>query len=188
MSDDPGRLEEALAEIKRLQEANRELEERARRSSLALEAATEGLWEWYPLENRQWTSPSYAKMLGYEEGEVPEQMEELAELLHPEDAERATANVRRFLESGDKEYRNETRIRKKDGSYLWIRSRGKIVERDGEGRATLVVGTNVDVTEEKRLELERERERERIEQAAGLVTALIWEADFERGAIFRGAN
>jgi len=49
-------------------------------------------------------------------------------------------------------YALEHRVRTRAGEWRWIISRGRVTERDASGRALRMIGTNVDITERRRLE------------------------------------
>lgn len=76
-------------------------------------------------------------------------MSRLVKLVHPDD--RATADqaiaqlIRGAVETMDVTYR----VRHEHGHWLWLRSRGRVLERDAHGRAVVLVGTSSDVTELK---------------------------------------
>ena len=53
----------------------------------------------------------------------------------------------------------------KNGEWLWLRARNKIVERDEEGQPQRIVGTHTDISERKETEAERDRIEEQLRQA-----------------------
>ena len=75
-------------------------------------------------------------------------------------------------------YRVEHRVKKHDGQWIWNLSEGRVVERDAEGRALRLVGTNRDITERKVAETTRRgleaqlRESQKME-AVGMLAAGI---------------
>jgi PAS domain S-box-containing protein len=69
--------------------------------------------------------------------------------VHPEEREKAFTEYEHW---GNETNTIEFRLRAKDGSWRWIMSRGKVVERDPEGQAHRIVGTHVDITERKEAE------------------------------------
>ncbi len=158
-------LADDISERKRTEEALRESEARYR---ITLEALNEGVYDWSIRENTSVFSPSYFTMLGYEPDEFEPSLEAYNALLHPDDRERSRENLERFVAGDEDEISAEIRMHAKDGSYRWILSKGRIVERDGEGNPLRVVGTNVDITERKQAEEGIRQERETL----ALVNAL----------------
>lgn len=71
-------------------------------------------------------------------------------LVHPDDLLRTRAAQIACLKGATEEYAIEHRVRAADGSWLWIMSKGRVVERDAGGRALRMIGTNLDISERKR--------------------------------------
>ena len=141
-----------LTDRKRLEEELRHSEERFR---LAMDAAQEGIWDWNLASGAVYYSPGYAAMLGFDAGELAPTVQTWIGLLDPAEADEIVGEVGRALnEKGDLTI--EFRLRRKDGSYRWMLSRGKVVARDDQGRPLRAVGTHVDITELKEARLNAE--------------------------------
>ena len=119
---------------------------------LAMDAASEGLWDWDIATNQVYHNPRYLTMLGYAPDELPHTLQTFEGLVCPEDLERVTEITRRSLEQGPDQYEFEVRMRTKSGDYRWILSRGKIVKRGVDGQALRAVGTHVDINDRKEAE------------------------------------
>lgn len=120
----------------------------------ALEATTEGIWEWDVKKNTLNFSPRYYTMLGYEPNEFKPDMDSWSEMVHPEDKESVMKKEREFIESGMETYSDEFRMVTKTGGYRWIRSKGKVVEWDDDEKPIRVIGSHEDITYEKLAEME----------------------------------
>jgi PAS domain S-box-containing protein len=135
--------------------AQRRLKESIRKSearlALALEATGSGIWEYDPRSGRTWYDPRWYKMLGYAPCCMPDEYGTWAELLHPEDRPQAEAEVRRHVQEGT-DFTIEFRMRAQDGSWRWISSSAKVVEREPSGTTARIVGTHVDITGRKEAE------------------------------------
>ncbi len=152
-------------QIRERKRAERELRISEERYSLATEAASEGLWDWDITTNQVYYSPAYMKMLGYEPGELQATEYSWRELLHPEDRQEAIRLVQQALREGRDTYQHEFRLRTKSGEYRYMLSRGKVAERDAEGRPTRVVGSQEDITERKQMQLELQEAKRQAEAA-----------------------
>jgi len=139
-------LKRGAAKSERLLEELRVSEERL---ALALGGTSDGLWDWRVGERNLYMSPTCYTMLGYEPYEIPSTYDAWMLLLHPEDQEKA---FREYELWGTETNTTEFRLRAKDGSWRWIMSRGKVVERDSEGKIHRIVGTHVDITARKQAE------------------------------------
>lgn len=104
-----------------------------------------GTYEWHVAENRVVWSNGMLDIFGV--GRAPTAEEGFTSLVHPDDRIRVEAETSGFLESGDS-YRHEFRIVRPSGEIRYIHDRGEI-ERDADGRALVLRGLNVDVTEER---------------------------------------
>ena len=124
-----------------------------------LEATTEAIWTWNLVNNEVTFSSRYYTMLGYEPDELTEDYDNWLELIHPDDREESLSKVQRFLNSNPRPdtFENEFRLHTKTGEYRYIRSLGKVVERDKFGQATRMIGNHRDVTERIKHELQYSR-------------------------------
>jgi diguanylate cyclase (GGDEF)-like protein/PAS domain S-box-containing protein len=75
--------------------------------------------------------------------------------IHPDDLERVERILAEHVRGEREAFESEHRIRHAKGHYIWVRSRGKIVERDAEGNALRVAGTARDITEIRAAERDR---------------------------------
>ena len=127
------------------------------RLKLALEASSDGLWDWDVQANTAHFSPRWKAILGYADDELADSFETWYQRLHPEDQPRARAAQQAHFDDPARAYEPEYRMRHKNGNWVWIQSRGKVVERDAAGQPQRMVGTITDITARKRAEAERER-------------------------------
>jgi len=103
------------------------------------------------------------------------------ENLHPDEGPEAT---RRFSEhvNGKAEYYDaEYRIRTRSGGWRWVFERGRVVERDANGKAVRMLGVCMDLDEAKVAERQANARNERVEAALQLTTAGVWDWDVENG-------
>lgn len=92
-------------------------------------------------------------------------------LLHPEDVAHVKARFEAILAAtGDEIFELEYRMRRKDGEYVWLFSRDRIIRRDAEGRPLQILGVALDVTERRRSEDALRRSNEDLERFAHTVS------------------
>jgi diguanylate cyclase (GGDEF)-like protein/PAS domain S-box-containing protein len=72
--------------------------------------------------------------------------------LHPDDLERLRQAVARHIDGRNDAFELEHRIRQTDGTWRWMRARGRVVERDAEGRPLRFAGTTRDIHELRKAE------------------------------------
>ncbi len=136
----------------------RELHLRVSRSReqlrLALDATTDGLWDWDVDAERVAFSRRWQTLVGCREGPAPRDMGAWDAVAAPEDRSRVALARRRFLEDGSGTFLCEYRAILADGSERWLRDEGKAVAQWPEGRPRRIVGTTTDVTQRKKAEAE----------------------------------
>lgn len=141
-----------VKDVTEQEKVNRALRESEERFRLAMEATTDGLWDWDSFTGKTYYSPAYTGMLGYGPEEFRSGGEDWNQHIHPHDLA-GVARTNELCESGALEsFTMEFRLRAKDGSWKWIHSRGKAVGHGSDGRALRVIGTHVDITQSKQME------------------------------------
>lgn len=126
--------------------AMRQSEERLRE---AQEIAGLGRWEFDVDSGRITWSDEVFRIFDRDKALGEPTLDELIELLHPEDRPQFTGLIRRALDEGQ-DFVTEWRVRRADGSYRWKRTWAR-VHTEG-GRVTRLVGSDLDITERKQTE------------------------------------
>jgi PAS domain S-box-containing protein len=140
--------------IQQRKEAEAALQESEERLRLALEGAGAASWEWHLPNGNAVFSDRFYTMLGYTPGEFPATYEGWSALMHPDDRERILLNLQQQIQKRQSQLEIEYRIRAKDGPWLWILGRGKIVESDDQGDPIRIAGVNIDITNRRLMESE----------------------------------
>jgi two-component system, cell cycle sensor histidine kinase and response regulator CckA len=135
------------AEMSRAQ--HEKSEERFRR---AMEATSDGLWDWDVASGSVYYSPGYFRMLGREPEESPAKADGWLEMVHPDDRKRALAANEACIRNDVPALGVEFRMLSHDGTWRWILRRGKAIAQDADGRALRIIGTHIDITDRKHAE------------------------------------
>jgi PAS domain S-box-containing protein len=141
-----------LRDITQERHAQQELQLSEERWKFALEGAGDGVWDWDIRTGCVYYSQRWKRMLGYDDHEIASTAEAFIQRIHPADRAQVTQSLARYFETGEGIHQIEFRLAHKQGHYLSILSRGKVVDRDREGRASRVVGTHSDITPVKQAE------------------------------------
>lgn len=154
-----------ITAFKETEEAMRQSEERQRR---IINGANDGIWEWSLLEKTFYFSPKIFEMINVSispsdlaDGEKA--FEKFRSRVHPDDIEEYDFSWRSHIKSKstlDIEYR----VYGGDNQLYWVRTRGQATF-NKEGWATLISGTNSDVTDRKLAEEKVLRSKEIAEKA-----------------------
>jgi len=139
-------------EVTELLKTRRALEASEERWKFALEGSRSAVWDYDIPSGRIQHSPMWMGMLGYEPDEFELSRELWESLLHPDDRTQASLTLDSHLRGNMEFYDFEYRILCKDGSYKWIHSRAKVMERTAAGTPLRITGTHYDMTERKAAE------------------------------------
>lgn len=131
------------------------------RLSLALEATSEGLWDWNIATGEVLRNDQWFRLFGYEPGEMPNTFDFWTNHCHPDDRGAVLCALDDYIQGRVDAYAVEHRILTKTGAIRWQLSVGKVVAWDGEGRPARMVGTDQDITERKLAELALRRSEEK---------------------------
>jgi PAS domain S-box-containing protein len=146
------------------QAAERALRGSEERWQLAVAGSNEGVWDWDLEREEMWFSSRWKALLGYGPEELADRREEWMARIHPEDRAHLDAALRAHLRQESGIFHGEYRVQHKDGTWCWALVRGKALF-GPDGRARRMVGTQTDITGQKRAESELRRAKEAAEAA-----------------------
>ena len=141
-----------ISDITAQKQAADALEKSNQRFALAMDATSDGLWDWDITTDDAYFSPGYYRMLGFDADSFPSGGSTWRDLIHPDDRERAQQLSLDCIEGRSERIEIEYRLKSKQGEYRWVLSRGQCLARDAKGRALRLLGTHVDITDRKRLQ------------------------------------
>jgi PAS domain S-box-containing protein len=139
-------------EIKERECAQKLLFESQQRLELALKGADLGLWDYDLRRNEIFADKTWAELFGYSPEEMEPSLNAWRSMLHPEDRPAVIEAWNAHLQGKTALYEAEHRVKAKSGEWNWVLSRGKVVERDKEGKPLRVSGTAFNITARKRAE------------------------------------
>ncbi len=145
-----------------------------RRLAAILEGTNVGTWEWNVETGEIVYNERWAEMIGYTLEELsPVSVDTWRRFTHPDDLRVSEEILQRHFNGALDSYECETRMRHRNGAWIWVLDRGKVTTRTNGGRPLLMSGTHQDITERKRAEaairdLNRELEQRVQERTADL--------------------
>ena len=122
------------------------------RLGLALEGSNLALFDWDIGSGEVRLSEQWSLILGGEKVETVTTIKALNEIVHRDDMQRLQESLEKVLKGQVKFYEVQHRVSNRQGEWLWILSRAKVTERDAQGKALRLVGTNADITAGKEVE------------------------------------
>ncbi len=129
-----------------------------------LEGSNDGFWDWDARTASLHTSDRVPEILGDPHATFARWPDDFAARMHPDDRDAAVAAVRAHLEGRVPHFAVEYRVPHADGQCTWVLERGRVAERDADGRARRVSGTLTDVTARRQTERELVASRELFER------------------------
>lgn len=137
----------ALFSMHDRQQLVRQLSDRDTRFNYAIEASSDGLWDWNIVTGKVYFSRSYLRMLGYHYEDLPGNLTALKEyFLHSDDAQMVMERYQKAIEQHETHVNLQFRMQHQSGKVMWIQSKAKFCEPDVSGRPTRCVGLNTDIS------------------------------------------
>ena len=147
------------------------------RLAIALDGSNSAAWDWDLPRDEIYLSAGWARMVGEEPREMAITPAALLGLVHPEDLSSVQLAIQSALSGKTPDYREEHRVRRADGRWIWILSHGTVVQRDSSGRALRITGINQEVTERKAIELALKEHDLQLQLALAAAGMVRWEWD-----------
>lgn len=161
---DNGWLIHVFSDISALKSVENELRDQRMQLELALDSAGLGMWNFYPNERKLTLSDGWAKLFGFNHG-VAAKVADLTMLVPPEAIETLTAGMVALLKDETRRLALEYQQADATGELVWVRNEAKVVERDGRGRASRVIGTVKDITGLKQVQQDLKQAAEAAQEA-----------------------
>jgi PAS domain S-box-containing protein len=124
------------------------------RFEFAMEAASEGVWDWNINTNEVYLSAQLSKMIGGEDKVMYVRNTFWKERIHPEDMVSYEKNKQDHLQNRTPNFESIYRILTYTGQYRWVMSRGKALNFDENNIPQRAIGTLKDITHLKEKEIE----------------------------------
>jgi PAS domain S-box-containing protein len=149
-----------IHDVKQVEEALRESEERFRLSARAVDGV---VYDWDVQAGTVYRSEGLYRLIGIHPENAPKRKNWWGERIHPDDLARIESVMAPIFKGSGDRYEFEYRVRHEEGHWVDVWDRGYLI-RDRDGQVVRIVGSTADITRRKQAEQERERllERERL--------------------------
>jgi signal transduction histidine kinase len=142
-----------ISDITDIKEQEIQLKIADERYHFAVQASDRGVWDWDLITNKVYYSSESMKILELTESDLVAAPEEWDERVHPEDREEYYGNINLHFDNKIPFYETCHRVLC-NGKYKWILDRGKVIERDENGKPLRIAGTHTDISVQKEKEIE----------------------------------
>jgi PAS domain S-box-containing protein len=174
------------ADIDERKRAEYLLEQDKKRLQNVLSGMNAGTWEWNVQTRKADIDEASAALLGYTLEELgPDLFQSWMDLKHPDDVAESNRLLMEHARGETEYYAFESRMKHKNGNWVWILGRGKAAEWDGAGKPLRIFGTHIDVSEQKYYELALKESQERLHFALEGSNLGEWDWNLKTGRIKR---
>ncbi|MDE2428814.1 MAG: PAS domain S-box protein, partial [Burkholderiales bacterium] len=137
-----------------------------------------GTWECNVVTGETVYNERWAEMLGYTLAELqPTTVDTWLNLCHPEDLKITAAMVEQHFRGEIEYFDLKSRMRHKDGHWVWIHDRGCVVSWSADGQPLIMSGSHADITAQMEAEAELEHAYELLERSNAAARIGTWELD-----------
>ena len=164
VTNKPGILGIAVDISERVQ-LEKELNKERQRLQYILEGTNVGTWEWNIQTGEVIFNERWANIIGYTLEELsPTSIDTWMKVAHPDDMDISGALLEKHFSGELDYYELETRMRHKNGDWIWVQDRGKVSVWTEEGKPLQMFGTHQDITERKQAEEALQKAKDNLEQ------------------------
>jgi PAS domain S-box-containing protein len=151
------------------------LDAERRRLLDVIDANQLGIWDWNVQSGETVFNERWAEIAGYTlEDLSPTSIDTWMQLGHPEDLKESSRLLELHFQGETDSYRCEARIRHRDGHWVWVEDRGRVVEWDAAGKPLRMVGSHLDITHQRLLEQQLENQRFMLEEVGRIARVGGW--------------
>lgn len=127
-----------------------------------LELISDGIWDWNANTGAVYRNPGWYSMLGYPRDSLSGTVGTWENIIHPDDYPRVMEHFRRCI-TQDEQYQIEYRCQCRNGTYLWIEDRARIIARNPDGSVARMLGVHKNIDAAKRLILNLQQKNKSLE-------------------------
>jgi PAS domain S-box-containing protein len=153
--------------------AQQELKSSRQRFEMLALASNDIVWEWNIITGEWWWNQNLESYFGYKRGLLESGIEAWAKRIHPEDKERAIAQMMETVINGRNEHRQEYRFLRADGTYAYVLDRAYALQ-DESSKTRLLLGTMVDISDQKEVEIALRQSNIQLKLLLETIPQLAW--------------
>ena len=174
-----------IQDITERKHAEHVLREQHWRMESIIESTRVGTWEWNVQSGETTFNERWAEMVGYTLAELmPTNRAAWESVCHPDDLRHANGFLKRHFAGELAYYSCECRMKHKNGHWIWVLDRGRVVTFTEAGEPLLMFGTHTDITERKQVEETVRESEERLSSAAKAAHFGVYSYDFLNGQAY----
>ncbi|MCP4537514.1 MAG: PAS domain-containing protein [Chloroflexi bacterium] len=185
----PIKITGILQDVTERKRAEKELAAQRQRLGDILTGTNAGTWNWNVQTGEVTMNERWAEIMGHTLKElVPIDIQTWINSVHPEDLANVNNQLERHFAGQQDYYDVEFRQPHKDGGWVWVNARGKVVEWTSDGKPLRMSGTHLDITERKQTEEALQESEERYMMATRAARVGVWDWNVQTGEFYLGPN
>ncbi|MDG2394256.1 MAG: EAL domain-containing protein, partial [Thalassotalea sp.] len=141
-----------IQQAKNKEKANIQIKESEERLKLALWGSGDEMWDWNMVSNQMYRSNIWGTLDFPKEGSKEDGSEGESHNIHPQDHARVKETLEAHKADKTEHYEAAYRVKNKEGKWIWVLDRGKVVERDSSNAPIRMTGTLKDISQIKQTE------------------------------------
>ena len=180
----PDRSVAVLEDVTLRRRAEQALAQEHQRLLNLVDSTHAGTWEWQVQTGEIIVNERWARALGWTLDELgPLTNQFRVDLAHPDELARTQALLRDHFAGRSPAYVAELRLRHRDGHWVWVEERGRLVSRTADGRPEWVFGILLDISERKRQQEALHRSEQWLQRTGEVTGVGGWEVDLLDGSV-----
>lgn len=139
-----------IRDITRIKNSEEEVKKERERLKNIIDGTNIGTWEWNVQTGEIIFNARWAEIIGYTLNELePISIETCTKYFHPHDLAKSFEIMNKHFSGDLPSYEFEFRMKHKNGTWIWVLDRGKVLSWTADGKPLLMFGTHMDITERK---------------------------------------
>ncbi|MFA5902946.1 MAG: PAS domain S-box protein [Desulfobacula sp.] len=158
-------------------ESKRLAEEKTRLEGVII-GTRAGTWEWNVQTGETIFNEHWAEIIGYSLKELaPISIDTWTNNTHPDDFHSSSEMLQKHFNGETDYYDCECRMRHKNGHWVWVLDRGKVISRTHDGKPQWMFGTHIDITSRKLAEEALRKNETYLRTLIHTIPDLVWLKD-----------
>ncbi len=143
-----------------------------------------GFWYWDLTNSKILYSNQLYSQLGFDPKDSSSSFENVIQLIHPEERQLVQSALKEVAEAVVESQELEFRAMTREGNWKWLLGRAAIASKNKDGKASLIVGTTIDISNQKELLQKLELSQNRLNKTQKIAHIGSWESDLINGVDF----
>ncbi len=142
-------------DVTALKQVELDIKENKKQLELVMANTGVGIWDWHILTGEIVFNERWAEITGHTLEELsPLDMTTWTSIVHPEDLNFVNQLLEKHFDGETNSYKAELRLKHKQGHWVWVLDSGRAVEYDENGFPKRMIGTLLDISQQKQAELD----------------------------------